>query len=48
MPVPRRRGLGRWIRDNDPDGWAEATGFDRAIRPGYPHATRQGQESRRR
>ncbi|WP_232285504.1 hypothetical protein [Saccharomonospora marina] len=36
----------RWLRDNDPDGWAEAVEFDRAIRDGYPHATRQGQELR--
>lgn len=25
----------RWVRDNDPDGWAEAVEFDRAIRHGY-------------
>jgi hypothetical protein len=36
----------RWVRDNDPDGWAEAVEFDRAIRHGYPRATRQGQELR--
>jgi hypothetical protein len=24
----------RWIRDNDPDGWAGAVEFDRAIRYG--------------
>ena len=36
----------RWIRDNDPDGWAEAVAFDKAIRDGYPHATRQGQQLR--
>ena len=36
----------RWIRDNDPDSWAEAVEFDRAIRDGYPHATTQGQELR--
>lgn len=36
----------KWVRDNDPDGWAEAVEFDRAIRHGYPHATTQGQELR--
>jgi hypothetical protein len=36
----------RWIRDNEPDAWAEAVEFDRAIRDGYPRATRQGQELR--
>jgi hypothetical protein len=36
----------RWVRDNDPDGWVEAVEFDRAIRHGYPHATKQGQELR--
>jgi hypothetical protein len=36
----------RWIRDNDPDGWAEAVEFDKAIRDGYPHATEQGQPLR--
>ncbi|HUR07346.1 MAG TPA: hypothetical protein VM347_32715 [Nonomuraea sp.] len=36
----------RWVRDNDPEGWAEAVEFDRAIRHGYPHATKQGQELR--
>lgn len=36
----------RWIRDNDPDGWAEAVAFDKAIRDGYPHATTQGQRLR--
>lgn len=36
----------RWIRDHDPNGWAEAVEFDRAIRHGYPHATKQGQELR--
>ncbi|CAM3402549.1 hypothetical protein KIPE111705_06790 [Kibdelosporangium persicum] len=36
----------RWIRDNDPDGWTEAVEFDHAIRHGYPHATKQGQELR--
>lgn len=36
----------RWIRDNDPDGWAEAVAFDQAIRDGYPHATTQGQSLR--
>ncbi|MBW4717339.1 hypothetical protein [Saccharothrix obliqua] len=34
----------RWIRDNDPHGWAEAVQFDHAIRHGYPHATTQGQQ----
>jgi hypothetical protein len=36
----------RWIRDHDPDGWAEAVEFDKAIRDGYPHATEQGQQLR--
>jgi hypothetical protein len=36
----------RWIRDHDPDGWADAVSFDTAIREGYPHATTQGQELR--
>jgi hypothetical protein len=36
----------RWIRDNDPEGWAEAVEFDRAIRNGYPRATEQGQRLR--
>lgn len=36
----------RWIRDHDPDGWAEAVAFDRAIRHGYPRATTQGQQLR--
>ena len=36
----------RWIRDHDPDGWADAVEFDRAIRHGYPHATTQGQDLR--
>jgi hypothetical protein len=36
----------RWIRDHDPDGWAEAVAFDKAIRHGYPHATGQGQPLR--
>lgn len=36
----------RWVRDNDPVGWAEAVEFDHAIRHGYPHATAQGQELR--
>lgn len=36
----------RWVRDYDPDGWAEAVEFDRAIRHGYPRATAQGQELR--
>ena len=34
------------MRDHDPDGWAEAVEFDRAIRHGYPRATQQGQELR--
>jgi hypothetical protein len=37
---------GRWIRDHDPDGWADAIVFDRAIRDGYPHATHRGQQLR--
>jgi hypothetical protein len=36
----------RWIRDHDPDGWADAVAFDKAIREGYPHATTQGQQLR--
>ncbi|MFI6098218.1 hypothetical protein ACIA8G_21875 [Lentzea sp. NPDC051213] len=36
----------RWIRDNDPDGWAQAVEFDKAIRHGYPRATEQGQHLR--
>ncbi|MBB5801323.1 hypothetical protein F4560_001091 [Saccharothrix ecbatanensis] len=36
----------RWIRDNDPDGWAEAVEFDRAIRRGHPRATAQGRPLR--
>jgi hypothetical protein len=36
------------VRDNDPDGWAEAVEFDRAIRHGYPRATTQGQALRGR
>ncbi len=36
----------RWVRDNDPDGWDEAVEFDRAIRHGYPHASKQGQQLR--
>ncbi|MFD9735688.1 hypothetical protein [Umezawaea sp. NPDC059074] len=36
----------RWVRDHDPEGWAEAVEFDRAIRHGYPRATDQGQELR--
>lgn len=35
-----------WMRDNDPEGWAEAVDFDRAISHGYPRATKQGQELR--
>ncbi|MDX3663657.1 hypothetical protein PV646_40785 [Streptomyces sp. ID05-26A] len=33
----------RWVRDHDPDGWAEAIEFDRAIRNGNPRANAQGQ-----
>lgn len=33
-------------RDHDPDGWADAVAFDKAIRDGYPHATTQGQQLR--
>ncbi|GAB3587583.1 hypothetical protein GCM10027445_67810 [Amycolatopsis endophytica] len=33
----------RWIRDHDPDGWEQAVEFDRAIRHGYPHASKHGQ-----
>jgi hypothetical protein len=36
----------RWIRDHDPDGWAEAIEFDKAIRRGYPRAAEQGQPLR--
>lgn len=36
----------RWIRDHDPDGWAQAVEFDKAIRHGYPHATDHGQPLR--
>jgi hypothetical protein len=36
----------RWIRDNDPYGWAEAIELDKAIRDGYPRATQQGQRLR--
>jgi hypothetical protein len=36
----------RWVRDHDPQGWAETVEFDRAIRHGYPHATKQGQKLR--
>jgi hypothetical protein len=36
----------RRLRDNDPDGWAEAVEFDKAIRHGYPRATTQGQQLR--
>lgn len=36
----------RWIRDHDPDGWAQAVEFDKAIRHGYPRATEQGQPLR--
>lgn len=48
-PAVRCLSLGagwRWIRDHDPDGWADAVAFDRAIRDGYSHATSQGQELR--
>ena len=37
----------RWMRDNDPDGWAEAVEFDRAIRHGYPRATDTGSTAAR-
>jgi 3'-phosphoadenosine 5'-phosphosulfate sulfotransferase (PAPS reductase)/FAD synthetase len=37
----------KWVRDNDPDGWADAVEFDRQIRHGYPHATAKGQHPRR-
>lgn len=33
----------RWIRDHDPEGWAQAVEFDRAIRHGYPRASENGQ-----
>jgi 3'-phosphoadenosine 5'-phosphosulfate sulfotransferase (PAPS reductase)/FAD synthetase len=36
----------KWLRDNDPDGWADAVAFDRQIRHGYPHATAKGQPLR--
>jgi hypothetical protein len=36
----------KWIRDHDPDGWADAVAFDRQIRRGYPHATAAGQPLR--
>jgi len=36
----------RWVRDHDPQGWAEAVEFDRAIRHGYPHASAEGQQLR--
>ncbi|RKT69519.1 3'-phosphoadenosine 5'-phosphosulfate sulfotransferase (PAPS reductase)/FAD synthetase [Saccharothrix variisporea] len=36
----------RWIRDHDPDGWAEAVAFDHAIRNGHPRATTHGQPLR--
>lgn len=36
----------RWIRDHDPDGWAEAVAFDHAIRHGHPLAS--SQDPRRR
>ncbi|SDJ00619.1 hypothetical protein SAMN05192558_104136 [Actinokineospora alba] len=36
----------KWLRDNDPDGWAEAVEFDKAIRHGHPRATAQGQPLR--
>lgn len=36
----------RWIRDHDPNGWAQAVEFDKAIRHGYPHATDHGQPLR--
>lgn len=36
----------RWVRDHDPDGWAQAVAFDKAIRDGYPRATQRGQRLR--
>ena len=36
----------KWIHDHDPDGWADAVAFDKAIRDGYPRATEQGQPLR--
>jgi len=36
----------KWVRDNDPDGWADAVEFDRQIRHGHPHATAKGQHLR--
>lgn len=42
---PFRENAGwRWIRDRDPDEWVEAIEFDKAIREGYPHATKQCQQ----
>jgi hypothetical protein len=38
----------RWLRDHDPEAWADAIAFDEAIRHGYPHATDQGQPLRGR
>lgn len=36
----------RWIRDHDPDGWADAVAFDKAIRHGYARANANGQTLR--
>lgn len=36
----------RELRDRDPASWADAVSFDRAIRHGFPHATRRGQALR--
>jgi hypothetical protein len=36
----------KWVRDNDPDGWADAVAFDRQIRHGYPRANAKGQHLR--
>lgn len=45
LSVSRQRGAAV-DRDNDPDGWAEAVDFDKAIRDGYPRATAHGQQLR--
>jgi len=36
----------RWIRDHDPDAWAQAVELDKALRHGYPHAADGGQRLR--
>jgi len=36
----------RQIREHDPEGWAQAVAFDRAIRHGHPRATAHGQPLR--